>query len=61
MKAIVYTQYGPPNVLQLKEVEKPSPNEDQVLIRVHAASLNPAEWHTRNGKLLARMLGGTGY
>jgi len=40
MKAIVYTKYGPPDVLQIEEVEKPTPNENQVLIRVHAASVN---------------------
>jgi NADPH:quinone reductase-like Zn-dependent oxidoreductase len=36
MKAVVYKEYGPPEVLQLQEVEKPAPNEDQVLIKVHA-------------------------
>ena len=40
MKAIVFTKYGSPDVLELKEVEKPTPKDDEVLIRVHAASIN---------------------
>lgn len=56
MKAIVCTRYGPPDVLQLREVEKPTPNDDQVLVKVHAISLNPADWHTRNGIILARLM-----
>src|SRR5256885_5120092 len=40
MKAIVYCEYGGPQVLTLVDVEKPAPNDDQVLIRVHAGSLN---------------------
>jgi NADPH:quinone reductase-like Zn-dependent oxidoreductase len=45
MKAIVYTKYGPPDVLHLKEVKKPALNEDQVLVKVHAASINAGDWH----------------
>jgi NADPH:quinone reductase-like Zn-dependent oxidoreductase len=49
MKAIVYAQYGSPGVLQLKEVARPAPKEDEVLIRVHAASVNAADWHYLRG------------
>lgn len=49
MKAIVYTQYGSPDVLQLKEVEKPTPKADEVLIKVYAASLNAADCHYLRG------------
>ena len=49
MKAITYTDFGPPEVLRLTEVEKPTPKEDQVLIRVHAASINPIDWHFMRG------------
>jgi NADPH:quinone reductase-like Zn-dependent oxidoreductase len=44
MKAIVYTKYGPPEVLQLKEVAKPTPREDEVLIKVQAVSVNRSDW-----------------
>jgi NADPH:quinone reductase-like Zn-dependent oxidoreductase len=59
MKAIVYTKYGPPDVLQLKEVEKPAPKDDEVLIKVHAASLNAYDWHLLTADIfLVRLMGG---
>lgn len=56
MKAIRYTQYGSPDVLQFMEVEKPTPADNQVLIKVHAASTNPLDWHfMRGAPFLARL------
>ncbi|MGH3147376.1 MAG: NAD(P)-dependent alcohol dehydrogenase [Rubrobacter sp.] len=50
MKAMVNMKYGPPDVLELTEVEKPDPSDDKVLLKVHAASVNPADWHFLRGK-----------
>jgi NADPH:quinone reductase-like Zn-dependent oxidoreductase len=49
MKAIVYHEYGPPDVLRLEEIEKPLPADHQVLIKVHAAAANPLDWHYLRG------------
>jgi NADPH:quinone reductase-like Zn-dependent oxidoreductase len=59
MKAIIFTQYGSPDVLQLAEVEKPTPNENQVLVKVQAAAANPLDWHRlRADPFLVRLDGG---
>jgi NADPH:quinone reductase-like Zn-dependent oxidoreductase len=56
MKAIVRTGYGPPDILKLEEVHKPTPAEDEVLVQVHAASVNPLDWHFLRGTpFLARV------
>lgn len=58
MKGIVCESYGSPDVLQLKEVAKPAPKDDDVLVRVHAASVNAGDWHLLRGKpLLMRVMG----
>jgi NADPH:quinone reductase-like Zn-dependent oxidoreductase len=49
MKAAVYTRYGPPDVVQIADVEKPIPKDDEVLLKVRAASANPADWRLLRG------------
>src|SRR5437764_3504337 len=58
MRAIVYHTYGSPDVLKLEEVQKPVPQDDEVLVKVHAASVNAADWHLLRGKpFLVRLMG----
>jgi NADPH:quinone reductase-like Zn-dependent oxidoreductase len=57
MKAIVYTEYGPPDVLQLKEVAKPTPKEDEVLIRVYASTVTTGDCNARGFVFVSPGLG----
>ena len=58
MKAIVYTKYGTPDVLQLKEVEKPVPKDNEVLVKIHAASLNDWDDGLLRGDFINRLING---
>ena len=59
MKAIVREKYGSPDVIQLIEVETPAPKEDEVLVKIHAASVNAYDWHFLTSDIfLVRLAGG---
>ncbi len=49
MKAAIYTDYGSPDVIEVRDIKKPVPNDDQILIKVRAASVNPLDWHYLEG------------
>jgi NADPH:quinone reductase-like Zn-dependent oxidoreductase len=61
MKAIIYEKYGTPDVLHLREVAKPTPNDDQILIKVAAASVNALDWHMLTADIFLVRLGGGGF
>src|SRR5262250_86683 len=58
MKAIVRTRYGSPDVLELQEVEKPIPKDGEVVVQVHAASVNTLDWHIMRGQPFLLRAGG---
>ncbi|WP_349263221.1 NAD(P)-dependent alcohol dehydrogenase [Steroidobacter sp.] len=61
MKAVVQRCYGPPSVLRLEEAAKPVPEADQVLVKVHAAAVNPLDWHYMRGEpYIMRLSSGIG-
>jgi NADPH:quinone reductase-like Zn-dependent oxidoreductase len=61
MKAIVHRCYGSPDVIRLEDVPKPTPKDDEILVRVHAASVNPLDWHYLEGTpYMVRIDGGFG-
>ena len=61
MKAIVNHRYGSPDVLNLETVQKPTPNDDQLLIKVHASSINALDWHMLRASPFIIRLTGSGF
>ena len=57
MKAIVYHKYGSPDVLEVEEIQNPTPRDDEVLVKVHASSVNAWDWDLLKGTLQGRLGG----
>ncbi len=60
MKAITYTEYGTPDVLRIEDVEKPAPKDNEVLVKIHAVSLNAYDWHFLSADIFMMRLMGVG-
>ena len=58
MKAVIYTRYGGPDVRRLTDMDTPVPGDGQVLVKVHAVSLNASDWEVLRGKPLYSRIGG---
>ena len=57
MKAIAYDEYGSPDVLTLRELDRPAPGDDEVLVRVRASSVNDYDWHLLTGRPVINRVG----
>jgi hypothetical protein len=55
LRAIVHADYGGPDVLQSVEIATPVPADDEMLVKVHAASVNPVDWHVMRGSAVSSM------